>query len=71
MLKSGIAVQAMRPGLKGGPAQYIPCDIVDLSDDEFLKWWLTIQTDQDKFYVANTLRNLSRGLSDFGDETMP
>jgi hypothetical protein len=71
MLKSGIAVQAMRPGPKGGPAQYIPCDITDLSDDEFLKWWVTIQTDQDKFYVANTLRRLTHNLSDYGDEQAP
>jgi hypothetical protein len=61
----------MRPGPKGGPAQFCAVDICDLSDEEFVKWWLTIQTEQDKFFVANTIRRMTHNLSDFGDEQIP
>lgn len=71
MMQSGITVQAMRPGPKGRAPQFCNVDICDLSDDEFAKWWVTIQTEQDKFFVANTLRRLTHNLSDFGDEQIP
>jgi hypothetical protein len=70
-MRSGITVQAMRPGPKGGPPAFCPVDICDLSDDEFVKWWLTIEQEKDKFFVANTLRRLTHNLSDFGDEQIP
>lgn len=70
-MKSGITVNAQRPGPKGGPAQFTPCDICDLSEEEFAQWWISITDDRDKFYVANTLRKMTQGLSDFGDEIAP
>lgn len=72
MMKSGITVQAVRPPVtgKGGP-QWTVVDIIELSTDEFAKWWETIQNDSEKFYVAETLRRLAHNLSDFGDQDVP
>lgn len=71
MMKSGITVQAMRPGPRGKGQGYVEVDICELSDDEFVKWWLTIKEEKDKFFVANTLRRLTHNLSDFADELNP
>ncbi len=72
MLKSGLIVKAMRPpeSGKGGPT-WADVDITDLSTDEFQKWWTSIQSDSEKFYVAETLRRLSHNLSDFADSGAP
>ena len=71
MIKSGMTVKAMRPPQRGGPSSWVDCDLCDLSTEEFLNWWKTIETDEERFYVAETLRRLSHNLSDFGDSEPP
>lgn len=70
-MRSGIAVKAARPPQKGGTPVWTDCDICDLSTEEFINWWQTIQSDDEKLYVAETLRRMTHNLSDFGDAAPP
>jgi hypothetical protein len=70
MMKSGIEVMAQRKDARGS-VNWMKVDIIDLSDEEFATWWITIQDDKDKFHVANSLRKLAEGLSDYGDQDIP
>lgn len=66
MLRSGIVVKAQRKNPKGA-LLWQDTDVIDLSDEEFAMWWLSLSDDKEKFSIANTLRKTCMGLSDFGD----
>lgn len=70
MMASGYTVNAQRKNNKG-VMEWREVDITDLSDEEFANFWLSIQDDRDKFAIANRLRRLTVGLSDFGDSYNP
>jgi alpha-glucosidase (family GH31 glycosyl hydrolase) len=66
MIRSGIVVKAKRKNNEGAIG-WQDTDIIDLSDEEFANWWISITDDKEKFGVSNTLRKACMRLSDFGD----
>lgn len=70
MMQSGFLVKAQRKNNKG-VQEWRDVDITELSDEEFVNWWVSIQDDRDKFAIANRLRKMTVGLSDFGDSFSP
>lgn len=65
MLFSGIVVKAQRN------ARWADVDITELSSEEFLSFWNSIEKEEERFYVADTLRRLSSQACDMPTEEMP
>lgn len=70
MMRSGFVVKAQRKDSKGA-FNWQDTDIMDLSDEEFAQWWISITDDRDKFTIANKLRAMCMSLSDFEDQIDP
>lgn len=64
MMLSGIRVKAQRMPKGATQPAWVDVDVMELSNDEFAKWWHSIEKDQDKFYVVSLLRNLCINASD-------
>lgn len=70
MMRSGITTNAQRKDNRGNVV-WQEVDIVDLSDEEFANFWISVKEETQRFVLANTLRQLCHRLSDFGDEFSP
>lgn len=68
MIHCGITVKAQRPHPKTRVLEWKDVDLAELSTEEFIQWWQTLQTEKDKLIVAESLRRALLKASDIGDD---
>ncbi len=67
MILSNISTNAARPHARTKAMEWRQVDVTELSDEEFVNWWVSLTDEKDKFFVVNTLRRCCINASDYGD----